>query len=382
MKARARVDVLLAVGYDPDVRVRRVTQALADDGYDVRILAWDRDGTRPRTELDGAVRIDRVRVRSAWGRGWTQVFFLVPLLLRYLRMVRARRPHVLHAVDLPMLAGAMAIGRLAGRPRIVYDAFEIYEVMVSHRMPRPLLWLIGRLERSLPRRATLVIAPGEGRRRHFAERGVAAISVPNWIDPPAEQPDRETARRALGIAADRLCILYQGALQASRDLDALLRHARRHPKDLVLIAGRGEDEARLRTAAAGAQNVRFLGWVADPGSLLAAADTIYYSLRPGHPYAALAAPNNLYTAIAHAVPLVYRRQGELAIVGDAHRIGAAFNDDEDLDRALDQLRDPTANGEVRAELRELREDYRWSRAAAILLAAYPRNGMASTRPMP
>jgi glycosyltransferase involved in cell wall biosynthesis len=382
MKSRPRVDVLLAVGYDPDVRVRRVTQSLAGDGYDVRILAWDRDGTRPRTEMDGQVRIERVRIRSAWGRGWTQVFFLVPLLVRYLRLVRARRPDVIHAVDLPMLAGAMAMGRLSGRPRIVYDAFEIYEVMVSHRMPRLLLRLTGWLERLLPRRAALVIAPGEGRRRYFAERGISAVSVPNWTDPPVTEPDREAARAALGIGADRFCILYQGALQPSRDLDALLTHARRHPEDLVLIAGRGDDEARLRRAAAGSENVRFLGWVADPGPLLAAADVMYYSLRPDHPYAALAAPNNLYVAIAHAVPLVYRPQGELAIVGAEHQIGATFTDGDDLERAFARLRDPVANEAVRAGLRELRERYRWARAAAVLLAAYPRNGSASSKPMP
>jgi len=382
MTGQTTVDVLLGVGYDPDPRVRRVTQALASAGYDVRILAWDRDGTRPRTEMDGPVRIERVRVRSRWGRGWTQVYFLTRLLVRYLRLVRARRPQVIHAVDLPMLAGAIAIGRMAGRPRIVYDAFEIYEVMVSHRMPSPALWLIARLERLLPRRASLVIAPGEGRRRHFAERGIAAVCVPNWIDPPSDLPDRDESRAALGIGPDQFCLLYQGALQASRDLDTLLAHARRRPDDVILVAGQGNDEGRLRGAAADSPNVRFLGWVADPAPLLAAADAMYYSLRPDHPYAALAAPNNLYVAIAHAVPLVYRPQGELAIVGADHRIGSAFSDAEDLERAIDELRDPSRNAEIRAGLLELRDRYRWERAAEVLLAAYPRNGSASSRPMP
>ena len=49
---RTSVDVLLAVGYDPDPRVRRLTQVLAQDGFDIRVLAWDRDGTRrPREQL-------------------------------------------------------------------------------------------------------------------------------------------------------------------------------------------------------------------------------------------------------------------------------------------------------------------------------------------
>src|SRR6185436_12645039 len=109
-----------------------------------------------------------------------------------------------------------------------------------------------------------------------------------------------------------------GALLASRDLETLLRFARRHPADAVLIAGSGDREAWLRDAAADIPNVQVLGWLPDPSSVLLAADAIYYALKTDHPYAPYAAPNNLYVAITHAVPLVYRPQGELAEVGRAH----------------------------------------------------------------
>ena len=119
------------------------------------------------------------------------------------------------------------------------------------------------------------------------------------------------------------------------------------------------------------ENVRFLGWLSDPSVLLVAADALYYALHSDHPYAALAAPNNLYVAIAYAVPLVYRPQGELAEVGRDHEIGAPFTDDPSMDAAVDSLRDPLAAARIRAGLAVLRADYDWERAVEPLLAAYP-----------
>jgi len=377
-----RVDVLLAVGYDPDVRVRRITQALAAAGCRVRILAWDRDGTRAVAEDDGPVSVRRVSVRSRWGRGWTQAFALPRLFIRYLAAVRRRRPDVLHAVDLPMLVAALLIAPFAGRPRIVYDAFEVYRLMVGQRLPTPILWTIGLLERRLPRRAHLVITPGERRRQYFAKLGVRSISIPNWVDPPPVLPARATARGGFGISPETFCVAYAGALNTARDLDALLRHARRRPDHQVIIAGTGGDEPRLRTLAADLPNVRMAGWLADPSGLLAAADAIYYALHPDHPYAALAAPNNLYVAIAHQVPLAYRAQGELAEVGEQIVIGVPFTDDDSLDAALDQLADPQVNGRVRGNLAELAESYRWEIAAERLVRAYPMNGSAASSATP
>ncbi len=364
-----KIDFLLAVAYDPDPRVRREARALAAAGHEVRVLAWDRDGTRSPVEWDGRVQIERVAVRSRWGRGLTQIFFFARLLAAYLRLVRARRPDALHAVDLPMLCAALAIRPFVGRPLLVYDAFEIYSVMASRGLT-PLVPLLRWLEVMLPRRADVVIAPGEIRQRWFARRGIRAITVPNWIDPPSQQPDRDVAREQLGLPLDRFVVAYVGGLLSVRDLDALLRHAERRPDDIAVFAGRGEDAARIEEAARRMENVRYLGWLRDPSVLLAAVDVLFYSLQSDFAYAALAAPNNLYSAIAFAVPLAYRPQGELRLIGERHRLGRVFDTDAELDAALDALREPELNASIRAELRGIRDAYAWSRAAETLLAAY------------
>ncbi len=370
---RARVDILLAKSYDPDPRVRRTAEALIDAGHDARVLAWDRSGKRPTEEADGRIPIRRIHVRSRASRGWTQIFFLLLVAVRMLPVLRRRRPDVLHAVNLPMLAVAIALAPLVGgRPRIVYDAFEIHSLMGAHRYPDWLVGLIGIIERYLPRMADLVITPGEDRRRYFGDLGIASVAIPNWMDPPAAPPARTVARERLGIGEETFAILYAGGIIGSRDLQPLIDHARRSPEDLVLVAGRGDAEDEVARAATGLTNVRLLGWVADPSDLLSAADALYYALKPDHVYAMHAAPNNLYQAVAYAIPLVYREQGEIAVIASDYSIGRAFRDLSSLESALDALRDPVENEAVRASLRSMQGRYRWSQAATFLVEAYRR----------
>ena len=375
-----RVEILFERAHNPDPRVRRVSSALSDAGYDVRILAWDRSGSLPRVDQDGNVEIRRVGPVSRDGRGVAQLASLIRAVARYVPLIRARRPGILHAVDLPMLVAAVVIAPFVGRPTIVYDAFEIYSVMEIGKYPRPLIWLIGAVERLLPRLADLTIVVGEDRQNYFAQRNIRSIVVGNWIDAPTEAPDRETARGLLDIDPGRLVILYAGGLHPSRDIDSLIRHAARAPQDLVMLAGRGVQEAEFADVGRRHDNVRFLGFVPDPTIATVAADLLYYSLVPDHPYAAHAAPNNLYTAIAYSTPLVHRGQGEIGSLAERADIGALFDDDASLDLAIDSLRDPERRRRVANSLAGLQATYSWASASRTLIDAYPRPKMTTSMP--
>ena len=374
------MDVLFERAYHPDPRVRKVTMALADAGYQVRILGWDRSGDLPTRDRDGAVEIERVVVRSSDGRGAIQMLYLARAVLGFVPRMRADRPAVLHAVDLRMLLVAILVAPLLGRPRIVYDAFEIMAILEGPKYPRWLSWCIGLLERILPRAADVVLAVGEERQAWFRDRGIASVVVANWIDPPVDPPSREEARESLGLPHDRPVILYAGGLDPTRDIEPLLRHAERHPEHVIVIAGRGSEEARLRTGWGSTPNVRFLGYLPDPTPVTVAADVLYYSLDPEHPYSVHAAPNNLYVAIAYAIPLVHRGQGEIGALAARHRIGAAFHDDVSLDAAIEELIQPATHAAVSAELRSLQVEYSWARARAALLSVYPRTGRTMSSP--
>ena len=123
---------------------------------------------------------------------------------------------------------------------------------------------------------------------------------------------------------------------------------------------------------AGSKTSAFLASCPDPTIATVAADLLYYSLVPDHPYADHAAPNNLYVAIAYAKPLIHRGQGEIGSLAKRADVGSRFDDDASLDRAIDSLRDPERRSQVASSLVGLQATYSWARAKRALIAAYPR----------
>ena len=109
------------------------------------------------------------------------------------------------------------------------------------------------------------ISPGVG--RVLAQRGVPDEKlehVPMWADEDVFRPSVHDMREELGILSDRIVILYAGALGEAQGLEAVIDACALvdDPSFLLLIAGSGSAEDRLRTRAAGlGDRVRFLGRV-------------------------------------------------------------------------------------------------------------------------
>ena len=75
MQTPKKILMLLSNAFDPDPRVHREAAALIRQGYDVRILCWDRDLKASEFETIDGIKIQRVCVKSTHGRGSTQMFF-------------------------------------------------------------------------------------------------------------------------------------------------------------------------------------------------------------------------------------------------------------------------------------------------------------------
>ena len=72
-----RVLMLLSNPYRPDPRVQREMEALASSGCQVSLVCWDRQGELPARETKGGSEVLRLQgVRSSYGLGWRQFFFL------------------------------------------------------------------------------------------------------------------------------------------------------------------------------------------------------------------------------------------------------------------------------------------------------------------
>lgn len=364
-------------GCTPDRRVLKEAASLAESGCEVTIIAWDRECRLPSEEWPGAgVCIRRVAVGGGYNLGLRQLRMVVRFWWAALRLLRRMSIDVIHCHDLPSLpVGVLARGRR--RHRLVYDAHEIYWLMMRSRLPGAVQWMLRRFEDLLLRRVDEVVTVSPVLADYFLRRHRRVTVVGNWYD--AVEPDAAAGidlRQRLGIDPDAFVVASIGFLGPERFHELLLDFAATAPDVEVVVAGTGEAASQVRSAAERLPNLHYLGWVSRPEDVYAAANAIFYGLRGDDPYSDLLSPNTLFLSIALGRPLV------TTALSEAGRVVAASGAGEIVDPptpaemrgAIDRLRSVQRRAEVAAAQRRLQEMYSWRRASGALRSVYRRIG--------
>lgn len=214
---------------------------------------------------------------------------------RLARLIGRLRPDIVHSHNL----GALIYSGLAtcGGMRSVLIQGEHSQLTAEERSPRRL-----RQRRWLYRACRAVHTVSHPMREELLALGFHAekISViPNGVDTARFTPgDRNTARRALGLPGDALCIGIVGRFGPFKQHDVLLdafdKIAPRFPALHLVIAGCGgsaEESTRARRLASPhVARIHWLGFQSDPGPCYRALDLLVIpSVNEGHSNVALEA---------------------------------------------------------------------------------------------
>jgi glycosyltransferase involved in cell wall biosynthesis len=366
-----RVLMLLDNPCNPDWRVTKEAEALVAAGASVTILAWDRHGDAQSHEARDGIAIERIHVSRpdsvtgkvlSSGRVWRAFW----------RRARALRFDVVHAHDFTTLPIGVAIATRRRVP-LVYDAHEIYWLMVRASTPRGLQALMRRTEIALLRRVDRLVTVSGHLADYFGRHHRNVTVVGNWYNPIVS--DNATGlrlRRELGIDEQAFCIACIGSLGPERMHSLLTAYAQADPDVAVLIAGRGRGEAEIRSAAERLPNLHFVGWRSDPDPLYAAADALFYGLESGDPYSRISSPNTLFLSIARQIPLITTPNGDAGSLIAESRAGEVLDtaDVGGMRRAVQRLREPGRREQVLASLASLQDRYSWDRAAERLVSVH------------
>ena len=200
--------------------------------------------------------------------------FWCPLLFigRLARLIRKAGIRIVHSdmPDLGLLAAAAA--RLAG-------ARAVFHARTSERY---------RLDALIHRLHSAVIAVSWAAADRFADFGGGKVfRVANGVDLSLFAPgDRALAKAGLGLPSDALLIGYAGQLVREKGIETILRAfalvRREIPGSRLVIAGRGPDEAEMRSLA---QNLGldpqaiFVGFSQRPQEIMRAFDLLLFPSR-------------------------------------------------------------------------------------------------------
>jgi len=182
-----RVVMLLTNPFKPDPRVYKEAKSLAKHGYDVYIIAWDREGKHPKFEEKEGFKVIRVGPRAPYGM--RMVSKLPIFYLHALKEILKLKPAVLHTHDFDTALLGFLFKLFKG-VSWVYDIHDLYFTFPFLSAERGTLfvrlvkWIIKQIDLFLAKCADFVIVPTqsiggryEGLREYYVKNGVVKKKI-------------------------------------------------------------------------------------------------------------------------------------------------------------------------------------------------------------
>lgn len=222
-----------------DVRVMRAASALVEAGFAVTVVDIARKPGQPIEEDMNGIHLKHIIAPHWYTSRRFKPWFLVQAMLLLVRctfQLLHISAHVYHAHDTTALPACYLAARLRRR-RLIFDAHELPLSSTRGSMRwRGLIRLFsGLLSIMVPDcDGIITVSPPIARAIHSRYAGPDVTLVRNV--PPFQTPPRgDRLRQYLGLPLGVRIALYQGGLQANRQLDRLIRAAPFLERDIVIV---------------------------------------------------------------------------------------------------------------------------------------------------
>lgn len=363
-----RVLILRSNPIAPDPRVEKEARALAQAGYSVRALGWDRTSNLPVQESKDGWEIIRLPIRSGYGRGLGNLPSLLHWQYGLWRwLARHQREYdLIHACDFDTILPAL-LAKALWRKLVVYDIFDFYADHLR-RTPGWIKTLIRYLDLWAISRANALILADEARRHQLGNVRTSHVEIiynsPEELAFPPPTP------------APYFRLAYVGLLQMERGLCEILEVLQRHPEWHLDLAGFGGDEEILLQKARALPNVTWHGRIPYEQALRlsAAADVLFATYDPAIPNHRYASPNKLFEALMLGKPIIVARNTNMDIIVQHHECGIVveYGRIEELEKALSRLASDEALRQYLGQnaRRAYETVYSWERMRQRLLSLY------------
>jgi glycosyltransferase involved in cell wall biosynthesis len=362
-----------------DRRVYAEATSLLKAGYEVTVIAWDREGQNPsRQDLDG-IEVVRLRARllpKQYHFGsflWVEFNLLLWQRQAYsqaLILNREKRFDVIHCHDFDTLAIGTRLKRKLGLP-LVYDAHEVYGYTMTrifpHRIANIFLWL----EKRLIRRVDRIINVCEPQKRYFERITDKPISLIMNCKPlqslEYQAPDNQ----------GDFTLLYIGGLHQGRAVLMLVQAVRGLPGVQCIIRGTGRPNyvQALKEECSRTSNVTFSGRVPfeEVIPMTKKTNVSFCMLNPADPNSVIGMPNKLYEAMVCGRPLICTKGTYSGEVTEQEEAGLVVEYSEQaLREAIIKLRDNPGLRERlgRSALKAAIDKYNWQKQEEKLIELY------------
>ncbi len=368
--------MLLSNAYRPDARVRREALVLTEEGYDILLLAWDRESSLPRREDVDNIQVNRIWMRAGYDN-FLELLVKLPLVWsRMLRRLLKARFRLVHCHDFDTLPLGLFAARLRSVP-CVFDAHELYSEMVRDNTPGPVLRLLKWMERRLAKGPELVITVNDVLREAYLGMGSKRVVVVMNSPMPEELEviDSVVMRERLGLSGKGVCV-YIGMLERSRNLDTIIEVFDGMEDVALIIGGSGTLAETIAARCSRMENVEFVGWIPPEqiASYVAAADLVLLLDDPAYGINRVGTSTRLLQAMALGIPALASHGTANAGLVEREGVGICVKHDDvrEIRRVIGELLGDLKGRSSMATRgsRAFSERYQWESMRRRLVEAY------------
>ncbi|MFA5364143.1 MAG: glycosyltransferase [Candidatus Bathyarchaeia archaeon] len=283
-----------------DPRVEKEVSSLTSYGFDVVVLAWDREGKLKRFESGGNQRVFRFHLIAPY-RAFTVILYYPIFWFWILIKLLELKPEVVHACDLDTVFPSLLYRFFVRNVKVVFDVFDTFTLLIKAkndffaRIVRP-------IELRVASMSDVVVTVSEARLDFFSCVPLKQTRIIMNCPPlrffstdVSESAEREKVFRVVYAGA---IAPYRGLLQIAEAVDSL---------DGVefVVAGRILDD-KLAAKLCAFSCVKYVGQLSfdDSLELEMSADVIPVLYDQKLPINRVAAPNKLYEAMLVGVPVI------------------------------------------------------------------------------
>lgn len=320
-----------------DSRAIKEIKALAEKGYMIEVIGWDRTGlSANKCQEVFADYIDRVNFHlfdiPVTHLGFKNIIiFLKWMCYIYRKLVLLNNSHKLFAIhscdfDTGFVAQKYA---LKNNIHFVYDIFDYYSD--SHAMPRLLRLIISYLENKIITESEVTIICTEERREQIKNTHPSKIVV-IYNSPDIEEDNKVTKKE--------YDYVYCGTLADGRLVREILENYEFHSNIKMVFGGTGKYSELCRYLDNKYDNFKYVGVVkySEVLRLERKSKVISAIYDPSKRNHRLCAPNKFYEALAIGVPVIVCRGTGIDSIVDYNKIGYVINYDvEEFYQSLERL---------------------------------------------
>jgi len=287
-----------------DSAVYKVAKTLAQNGYDVKLLVWDRQGN-----LNGKngeeYSICTFNLKAPYDK-FTALFYLPIWWIYEFFFLLKDKCDIIHACDLDTLIPAIIV-KLVKRVKLCYTIYDFYANNLPDGRPYLIRKAIRRLVAAIEKigigftEALFLVDES----RYEEVRGARINKLVYIYNSPPEC--FYTHQRRNSSAEEEIIMFYAGLIHKSRGLEYMIKAVEDMDNVRLIIAGTGPDKNLLENLPVDVRKkIQYIGWIPYEEVIKKTleADILFAFYDPKIPNNRYASPNKLFEAMMCGKPII------------------------------------------------------------------------------